>query len=123
MAKRKARIQRRICRCADCGETWSRDPAPMVIGEVWKQLACKPGDFLCEECMHQRFERYLSRPLLFGDLVRCPFNFGWARPSAADDEPVSFWCPYMERWMRQQWENEKLNQLVEPERSIPATKH
>jgi hypothetical protein len=91
-----------------------------VTDKAWKAIGCKPDDILCEPCMHERFENRLGRPLLFGELVRCPFNFGWARPLAKDHEPITFWDPYVERWLAQEHKKFRANRTEE---SPKPTKH
>jgi len=88
-----------------------------VTDKVWKEIQCLPEDHLCEPCMHDRFDFFLERPILFGDLLKCPFNFGWARPFARDNEPITFFDPYVERWMN----NESKKFLASKERKL--TKH
>src|SRR5262245_11921030 len=118
MSKQSVKVRRTIHKCVDCGETWSRDPAPMVTDKIWKELQLLENDLICESCMHERFDFFLERPMRFGDLIRCPFNFGWARPTARDDEPVSFYDPYIDRWMRE--EQKRINRT---ERGSGPTKH
>src|SRR5215831_1242009 len=105
MSKQSVRVRRNIRVCLDCGKPWSRDPAPVVTDDVWKKIHCLPGDFICEPCLHDRFDFFLERPIQFRDLVKCPFNFGWARPCAKDDEPITFYDPYVARWLTR--ENKK----------------
>jgi hypothetical protein len=59
-------------RCIDCGENWQRNPAPIILDDVWKKIDCH-GE-ICEPCMRKRFDTRLGRPALLDDLVELPYN-------------------------------------------------
>jgi len=59
--------------CADCGETWRRDPSPMVIDETWRAIGCEPQTMLYDMCLSS--------------------NYGWLRPGADPDDIVPLFDP------------------------------
>src|SRR5262249_53141178 len=59
--------------CADCGETWRRDPSPMVIDETWRAIGCEPQTMLSDMCLWS--------------------NYGWLRPGADPDDIVPLFDP------------------------------
>ena len=60
--------------CADCGETWRRDPSPMVIDETWRAIGCEPQTMLCDMCLSS--------------------NYGWLRPGAPGRHRPAFDSPH-----------------------------
>src|SRR5215469_2208655 len=69
--------------CADCGETWRRDPSPMVIDETWRANGCEPQTMLCDMCLSS--------------------NYGWLRPGADPDDIVPLSIRHIDRWLRSAW--------------------
>src|SRR5215469_16069958 len=69
--------------CADCGETWRRDPSPMVIDETWRAIGCEPQTMLCDMCLSS--------------------NYGWLRPGADPDDIVPLSIRHIDRWLRSAW--------------------
>jgi len=125
MAKQNVKVRRTIRRCKDCNEKWSADAAPIVTDELWAKIGMQPNELLCESCLHSRVHIALQRPVLFGDLIKCEFNYGWARPCAEDDEPITFYDPYVARWLlaeRRKWKAGQSSAFKTETESKP-TKH
>lgn len=74
---RKLSLRWRPCRrCDGCGRSFYANPGPVLRHKLWKRIARRHRDCLCDLCVRAA----LGRPFIAYDLVPCPWNWEWNNP-------------------------------------------